>query len=367
MVFWNKFNTTDFEEKIPLNFIAQRYRSRNFKAKFDLLFLEGMEKLSADYLNDLNQNGFLAHDVSKIFNSYSKKYSTLDRFGDYEKKCFLRWLVLQEYFQGEKIIHFDGDLILNEDPAAFLTKINGRTFVLQGCPAFTAINDPRWFCCYEENLDLLSKNIDEYSIKAWQEREGWRQSETLKWAGQRNRQIITSDQDLISHLIHTDRIVQDNPKNIISDFSDYFLFENPLFFNLYSPWNEYLPCQYLKDGEDERIGGKKVLFWHMQNDFVNYLNIFLIFKNYLKFLHTRLPNNLIYKNILIPEAPEPSPFSPAIKFCHKDFVVNQTFRLLKKYLPNYNRLEIYKYFLQERDFSEVFNDKVWWKKDCFLR
>ncbi|MBI2521852.1 MAG: hypothetical protein HYV97_15660 [Bdellovibrio sp.] len=365
MVFWNKFSASDFEEKIPLNFIAQRYRSRNFTASFDLLFLEGIEKLSQNYLQTLHQNNFLTHDVSKMYDSFSKAYSSLDRFGDYEKKCFLRWMVLKEYFRGEKIIHFDGDLILNEDPATLLKKINNRTFVLQGCPAFTVISDPHWFDCYEENLNIFCKNIDAYSKKAWQERDGWRESETLKWAGQRNRPVITSDQDLISHLIHTGRIIQDNPKNIMSDLNEYILFENPLFINQYTPWNRDLPYQYKKDGYDEKIDGKNVLFWHMQNDFVNYLNNFLIFKNYLKFFHTRLPNNLIYKDILIPESIGHRPVSTVLKFFTKDFIFNQTFRLLKKRLSNYNRLEIYKYFLEEKDFSEILNEKIWWKKGCF--
>src|SRR5262249_6592551 len=181
----------------------------------------------------LQEVGYRVHDVSKIYSELANAYAALDPFGDYEKKCFLRWAVISTCFPGEQIIHYDGDVVFNEDPDVISRLLRGKTFVMQGCPALTAISDQNWFEQYQKQLNLFADDVRGYSELAWTERKGWETSEREKWAGQRFRRIISSDQDLLSHLIHTDRIVQHRPSEILNELKSHIVFENPLYLHAY--------------------------------------------------------------------------------------------------------------------------------------
>src|SRR5262249_32292468 len=153
--------------------------------------------------------------------------------------------------------HYDGDVVFNEDPDVVANLLHGKTFVLQGCPALTSISDHGWFDQYREQLDRFTNDVRGYSELAWTERDGWETSEREKWAGQRFRRTISSDQDLLSHLIHTDRIVQHKPSVILNDLQSYMLFENPLYLHGYD--NNLRHAKYERISGIDHIDGKRVL------------------------------------------------------------------------------------------------------------
>jgi hypothetical protein len=229
---WCVRDPDDFEKHVPVYFSGQRNQRLGLTNNIDILFLSGYGLLSYEYRDRLRQIGYQLHDMDAVFRELNTKYSALSRFGDYEKKCFLRWLVICSHFPEEPIIHCDGDILFNEDPAIIGKLLHGRMFVLQGCPVLTTITDQAWFSQYREQLTVFANDIEGYSATAWVERVGWENSAKGKWAGQRFRKIISSDQDLISHLIHTDRMVQDRPQAILKDLSSYIVFENPLYARL---------------------------------------------------------------------------------------------------------------------------------------
>lgn len=338
---WCNSNADDFENHVPLCFSGLRNQELGFENGIDVLFLSGFELLSKDYKRRLREVGYEVHDVSEIYRGLADTYPALNQFGDYEKKCFLRWPIISSYFSREQIIHYDGDVVFNEAPAVISGLVHGKTFVLQGCPVLTAIHDVRWFDQYHEQLDRFTADIRGYSGRAWEERKGWETSEREKWAGQRFREIISSDQDLLSHLIHTDRIVQDRPSEIMRTLQSYMLFENPLFLHGYD--NNLSHAQYERISGVDYINGKRILIWHMQSDFSNYLDRFIFRK---KYFGNRL-RRLRYDG-------------------KKDFD-RRLYDLLAKYVYGKinTRLSINRYFFERADFSEILNDHVWWQKGAF--
>jgi len=339
---WCGKNSDEFEKHVPLLLSGKRNLKLGFRNDIDILFLAGYDLLGEDYKQKLKSTGYELHDVSGICGGLERKYQVLDKFGEYEKKCFLRWAVISSYFPGESIIHYDGDIIFNEDPEVIGALLQGKTFVLQGCPALTSISDQAWFAQYQEQLDAFVNDIKGYSEKAWVERVGWEASELEKWAGQRFRQTISSDQDLLSHLIHTDRIVQDRPAEVLQAFDAYTLFENPMYLHAYE--NDLHDATYERRAGIDYINGRRVLIWHMQSSFNEYLGKFMFRRKYLGRGLKRLSSDLGKKDL--------------VYYMHDFFV---------RYLRGKanSRLDVYRYFFEDHDLSEVLTDKTWWQAGAF--
>lgn len=341
IVAWCNNNSVSFENIVPLEFSGRRNNQLGFKDKINVLFLEGYELLDENYKKSLQELGYELHDNEKIYKELNNKYNNLSRFGDYEKKCFLRWLVISEYFGGDDIIHYDGDVVLNEAPATIQEKVRGMTFVLQGCPAVTVISDNNWYSQYKCNLDLFVSDIVDYSTKAWKSNLGREEAKKIG-AGIRKREIISSDQDLLRHLIQTNSICQERIENIELNLSDYAFFENPLY--LHSYHNYSFPIKYQRMTGIDYLNEKKVLFWHMQSDYISYLSKFIILKEYL----TKTP--IAQKLNLSPNKIE--------------HYLLKIFKKAKR-IDRLSRLDVCKFFFEQRDFSEVFNDRTWWKEGVF--
>lgn len=333
---WNN-GKGGFEKNIPLEFVARRNEKLGYTAEIDIVVLDGFDHFSPDYKNSLSLLNFKLVDCVKLYKEVEAKHINLARFGDYERKCFLRWIVLYELYHSEPLIHYDGDVVFNENPDLITSLLVGKTFVLQGCPAFTCIGDPNsWHEAYGAALDEFNANIDSYSNNAWRERDGWEKSEREKWAGQRFRKIISSDQDFLSHLIHIDQIKQDSPQAIMDIFSEYVMFENPLYITSYYPrYNTNLT--YNRINGIDYLNGKKVLFWHMQTHFAKYLSKYLIMT---KLLHST-------NHMVTCDAND--------KHDLTNWIAERFDRLI-----GYSRLDVYRHFFDESDFLSVFSQAVWW-------
>ena len=121
IIVWSNKDEKAFEEHVPLLFVGQRNLKLGFSNNIDVLFLDGFNRYG--YKKDLINLGYALHDVEPIYKRLSDTYPVLNRFGDYEKKCFLRWLVINECFPGESIIHYDGDIVFNENPEIIAKKV----------------------------------------------------------------------------------------------------------------------------------------------------------------------------------------------------------------------------------------------------
>ncbi len=348
IIAWCNSNEKDFENHVPLNFVGNRNKRLGFSNDINVLFLDGYNFLSDSYKNQLKDLGYNLFDLFSLYSEFDKKYYQLDRFSAYEKKCFLRWLVIDKFFSGEKIIHYDGDIVFNEDPKVIAEKVTGKTFVLQGCPAFTVVSKRDWFNQYNEQLDLFVRDIEKYSSEAWQKRLGWEVTFKTRWAGSRFRKIISSDQDFLSHLMHTGRILQDPVESISLCLNDYVVFQNPLLIHFY---DDNFPYTYKREKDIDyftytRVDGqncfykKRVLFWHMQSCFNFYLSKFILRKRLLRFL-------------------------PLGRLNFRSGWEDKLNKKLIRFLNHNNRLNIYRYFFEENDFSGVLKNHIWWKTGVF--
>ncbi|GLI36592.1 hypothetical protein GHYDROH2_00930 [Geobacter hydrogenophilus] len=335
---WAKGDADDFERHVPLLWLGRRNRTLGSTNPIVVLLLEGIEKLGESYLSQLKSLGFDVIDGSASYQQYNSAFQQLDRFGDYEKKCFLRWLVIEDVFNGAPVIHYDGDIVFNELPEVIHDRLGDKTFVLHGCPAFVSISDTKWLAEYRANLMHFVADIEAYSSTAWKEREGWEISYSKKWAGCRFRTIISSDQDFISHLIHTDRLPQQLPIDVPSR-ADLVLFSDPLYF--FGHFENMLPISYKRVDGVDYFNGVKVAFWHMQSDFVRYLRVFAgrgVLNNI-----SRCPNHLEMKG-------------PETYFWK---IIN------KITFSRVDRLQIYREFFESSDFSQLFLADVFWKPMVF--
>jgi len=341
VVSWVNGSSESFEKNIPLEWCGRRNLKLGSKNPLTVLFLDGFDRLNCEYTCSLRNIGYTLVDCGKVYSDLEVKYNVLSRFGDFEKKCFLRWLVIREVFGEDKVLHYDGDIVFNEIPEVLGEKIGDFAFVLQGCPAIVSTGKSDWLVEYKKNLDYFVKNIDAYSVSAWNERRGWEQSYLNKWSGSRFREVISSDQDFISHLIHTDRLPQTSPETVMSYAGDLVFFENLLEFDEFYP--EMLPVKYERITSVDYFNGKKIAIWHMQSYFVKYLRCFLAMGFLNK--HARCANFLKEKT-----------------FFYYVWVFLDSILLRRKQ----ERLAIYDYFFEKKDFSGIFNDHSYWKKKIFI-
>ena len=341
IVAWVNKDEISFEKNIPLRWCGQHNIKLGSKNPIFVLFCEGFKRLSDAYISQLRELGYSLINCEKQYKKYEKRFNVLSRFGDYEKKCFLRWLVIYEIYGNDPVIHYDGDIIFNEIPEILEKKIGNLTFVLQGCPAVVSTGKSEWLAEYSKNLLHFTKNIDRYSSIAWKERIGWEESYLIKWSGSRFREIISSDQDLISHLIHTDRLPQTQPKVIKEQTADLVLFEQLLEFDNF--YQDILPIRYRREDGADFFNNKKVAIWHMQSFTIKYLTYFLA-RGFLN-RYSRCKNYLQEKSV--------------------DYYVWVFYDQIL-FRNNYERLKIYQHFFEHTDFRNLFNSNTYWKKQIFI-
>lgn len=346
-------NELQFENSIPLLFLGKWLNENKCEEEFHIIFLHGKSFLSKEYLNKLvNVPNYKVFCYEKEYKDLIEVHNSILRFGEYESNCFFRWLIIQKHLEKTKIthhfIHIDGDVLFNASPKEILNGTKEQTFVLQGCPGFVSIKNYKWFDDFNKEFFLFSKNIDDYSTKAWNVREGWKTSHKLKWAGSRFRMVLSSDQDFLSHLIHTDKILQLDPQ-VFSKQSTLYYAENPLYIHSHAQiqLNKEKDLKFSIIENRCFIENKKIAVWHFQNNFVKYLSHFLFLKKrHFPFL---VPNEL-----------EAGIWT----------------KLFLKYINRYNslkRLQIYQQIKElnatdstaQLSFSDIFHKKNFWKNGVF--
>src|SRR5262249_51533829 len=105
IIAWLKENqdATSFEEQVPLLFLGEFMRRQGSDQMFNIIFLDGYEKLSPDYISNLRAVGFNLVDFTSECRRLMKVFQKLERFGKYELFCFLRWPALLHSLKQENI------------------------------------------------------------------------------------------------------------------------------------------------------------------------------------------------------------------------------------------------------------------------
>ena len=268
IVVWNNSSDSVFEDHVPLLFNGERNRRLGSRCSFDVLFLEGMKLLSLGYRERLSTLGFTLHDAESSFLWLKHKYGVLARFGNYERNCFLRWLAIRDYYGTAPFVHYDADVVFNATPEEIEAQFHGLTFMLQGCPAYTRVEDPSWLENYLAELDKFVADMEGYSNKAWLQRQHFLSTFRARNSALWDRRLLSSDQDLLQFLTLSERLPQAGAE-IVNERSSTALFQNPIVIgaDIHLP----LPLTYERIGGIDYIGHRKVAFWHMQGYFCDYL------------------------------------------------------------------------------------------------
>lgn len=336
-----------FERSVPLLFNARRLRRMGSRLEATVVFLEGFDRLSPGYVAELAAHGFHALDASERLREAEAATPELERFDRYEQLCFRRWLVIDRIAADDgHLLHVDGDLVFGAAPERVVASLTGRTLVLQGCPALTSIADRDWLAIYAEELARFCRDIDGYSAAAWAERAGWEVSHRERWAGSRFREVIGSDQDLISHLIHTERLPQADPRELVAT-SDLYWAENPLYIHSHAALQLGRSAGLFFTTEDGSsfLDGREMAVWHVQSAFVRYLGRALA----LRRMHWpgRIPNDL--------ETPRLARMLPPVR----------TRRWYVDRLTVYESLRELGDGSGELSFGDVFNARRFWQAGVF--
>ncbi len=336
MVVWNTSRDSSFEDQVPLALIGERNRRLRLDWRFDVLFLEGLSRLSYRYRDKLADLGYRLHDCEGDYRRLELGYAALGRFGDYQRKCFLRWLVLAEFVKGDSFTHYDADLVFNADPKEM--ELDGLTFILQGCPAFTRVEDSSWVVSYRRELDKFILDIETYSLYAWQQRtmylKVYREKNSALW----DRPVLSSDQDFLQFLTLSGRLPQAN-RSAVDDRSRLALFQNPL--TIGEDIAAELPLTYERKQGIDFINGRKVAFWHMQSDFCDYLG------------HATFRRRIGVTGLV--------PWRDANRT-----TTYNLYRAWRKLFGRYSReMLIRQYFNSEEDLGFLLNDQTYWKKGVF--
>jgi len=317
------------EDALPLLWLAQWAQKRSWAPLPSLVFLDGLERVGSRYRKALEQSWSIIDRSNEYCRLMAHVPNLVSRVSEYEVKCFLRWGVLARLHRGQSC-HWDGDVVWGEDPNVLTERVAGETFVLQGCPAWTMIGDDSWFDHFQQQLRALEADIDGYSEVAWKEWAGAEQSFHQKWAGTRERPLISSDQDLIRHLIHTDRLPQQKPQVILDKLKDYALFENPKYVHAFLSER---PLRYKRDQNSDYFCGQKVALWHFQSDFA---------RDALQTATARRTTDQL----------------PRVR-------VWDQLRFFLQQNRGLNRRQLYRWFFEEYDFSLYFGPRAFWSSGVF--
>lgn len=193
----------------------------------------------------------------------------------------------------------------------------------------------------------FNRDIEGYSLRAWDERLGWEKSYREKWAGSWYRRILSSDQDFISQLIHNDRSIQDNLSQFVKHLTLYYT-ENPLYFDAHAEiqLSKHRGLSFSSDGDTCYVDGRKIAFWHFQSDFSAYVNAAIV----LHRIHYpfRFPNHL---------SDRPSQLlSLAARGTHR-MTRKQIYESLKEMNPDESNVNL--------GLADIFNCRSYWKRGVF--
>lgn len=302
------------EETTPLVWHGKHLKKMGWENTITLVFLKRPDYLSNRYKENLESLGYKILDCSKIANDIiDTKYPGLKAFSETSKFWFLRWNVLfylmKEGIAPKHSIHIDGDVVFMSDPNSLKKDVEGKTFVLQGCPAFTSISNEEWLTVWEKELGKFLSNTQKYISLAMEVKHrsitdcGFRISNSCY----PNRRF--EDQEMLQYLIASGKLLQSRTEDVYD--SPFYWIQNPL---LPGEWYYEQHCISAKMIIEKKglpfVGNKQIAFYHFQSNFTVYCFDWMIlnkagltwmgnvFKKDGKLDRSRLPLSRLYRFVL---------------------------------------------------------------------
>ena len=246
--------------------------------------------------------------------------------------------MIRDFNGNAPFVHYDADIVFNATPDEIEAQFDGLTFMLQGCPAYTRVEEASWQDKYLSELNRFVADMEGYSDDAWRQRDKFLPTVKARNSALWNRRLLSSDQDLLQFLTLSDKLPNDNAEAVNARCST-ALFQNPLLIGLdiHLP----LPLTYERINGIDYIGHRKVAFWHMQSNFCEYLG-FASFRRQMM-ISGRVP-----------------------WLQGKRTISYNAFRLARRLTTYYTRGGLLqRYFGMSNDLGFLFNKKCFWQDNVF--
>jgi len=352
---WIPHTFSDFEMNACLRVHGQRNAATE-NHPYYIYILDGFENLDRRYIADLAERYVYLVDATEETSAIFERLRRDSNFYNpgqnfyYENLCFVRWLVLDRIMNDEPFIHIDTDLFFQDDNETISKLFTGRTGTF-GSPCLTAVSDRMWLRSYSENLHLL-----------FEDREAFQNS--ICYQGTGFRPNISSDQDLTVALEAAGRLPVHGMEELHERFQ---IFVNPLWPYAASPSQ---PMTYEDIEGRDYIGGKQVLFWHLQNNYANYLSRFATLKNYSQsWMSQYLPQKLCFPFIQMTPNAENFAFQALADLSYQVISEKNKCGLIDiaAYGPEafFARTWISQWFVIQRQGRDLFTNDYWWENNIF--
>jgi hypothetical protein len=297
---WCRESEKKFRESVPLELLGQSLKRYGSTKKFSIVVLEGIHRLSDNYLQRLKACGFTIIDYSEPFKEIIKTFRNIDRFyTPDERNWLLRWIAFKQIYFKEmdehsQFWHLDSDVILHTSLDELAADTKGKTFMLQGCPVLVSVSNANWFEVYEKELKELNADIAGYSNKAALLKEQGKKNDMVLSNQSLYRNPIGHDQDLLEYLVSSGKIIQDTSAEIYS--SKYYFIQNILSIGVWHSLQSENGSQFQeRDDRTIEIGRKRVPFIHYQNDFSSFAEIYMILDKNI--MPEKLKRKILYYRI----------------------------------------------------------------------
>lgn len=350
---WIEKSLAEFEYNNGLIYWAEYLKNCLYKNEVFVLVVDGFDRIPKHYIERLLGLNVSLVDASHMLKKYNGELNELIRLTNkYEARCFLRWLLFEDFFGGEKYVHIDMDLYPNRYVNIFKV-LDGGLGAIDGCPAINIVSDDDWSKVYRDLLDRYLLSPDKIS-------------DYVGFKGNPYRKTVGSDQDLIHAAQASKKLPWFFDRSKIGESFYYSM--NPLSVKKI----ENNPCLYERIDGDDFFDGKRVMFWHLQRDFVNYLGVCYLLEEMNRSnggdfkvgqIDKRLDPN--WGTFLVERlrAESQREIGKCQTFLEIESLMGRPFGSIFK---AFSRDFIAKKFIGEGGFRWVFSDRCWYKSGDFL-
>ncbi len=167
MVLW-LYSAEQYQKNTPINEIAEHAARHGFNdEEVDVLCLHGYEFFPPADVARLRERNFLLRDASSLYHAIARRYRNLrGLYPNHFYECFLRWIVLKEFYAGAPILAWDADIFFNEKLSRIHAEFAGSTMTCSST-CFAALHDPGWLAAYEQQLNAFERGPDAYLAAAY--------------------------------------------------------------------------------------------------------------------------------------------------------------------------------------------------------
>lgn len=323
---------------------AAEIRMASSSPRDDILVLvtRGFKRIPRAAISRLAELRYRVVNVEAIAEDVRRKYDfarepRIWRNDPFHEACFLRWLVLEEFFGDSPVLAVDSDIVWRVDPYPLLEawKSGGSFLCFKSC-CLTFVKDRGWYEVYKSGLQRLYADPSfgsDYSRR--------------RFTG------IYHDQALFQYLLRDGELL-DDPSNFLGHgFAERFFFtSNPIGIQ---PKRGQPPFKFEQTAAAETVDGRVVPFWHMQGAFSRYLFLALFVPAFIDRSGLRIPfegssHDEVTVGIL-----------RKLHFFLKKGEITFHNKKHKKLRALTNRVRQYEEFFNGDLAREIFREETWWK------